>query len=104
MKKRTNFILFTAILVVIVMAMKPMYETTKATAEVFQEEGLYIFYRSKPVKEYDYIGTYKVGMVWDDKPKLLFAKIVKKVKKEFPEAQAVIIDNDMGKCDAIKFK
>jgi hypothetical protein len=80
------------------------YEAIKSTAEVEQEEGLYVFYRSKPVREYTYLGTYKIGAIWDDNPRLLFNKLVKKTREKFPDAEAVIIDNEMGKCDAIVFK
>jgi hypothetical protein len=83
---------------------KDIYEVRKSSAEVEQEEGVYIFYRSKPIAEYEYLGTYKIGMVWDDKPRLLFNKLVRKTKEKFPNADGIIIDNDMGKCDAIKFK
>lgn len=81
-----------------------VYEVRKSSAEVEQEEGVYVFYRAKPVAEYEYLGTYKIGMVWDDKPRLLFSKLVRKTREKFPNADGIIIDNDMGKCDAIKFK
>jgi hypothetical protein len=80
------------------------YEPKSSTAEVEQEEGMFVFYRSKPVSEYEYLGTYKIGLVWDDKPKLLFNKLIRKTKEKYPNANGVIIDNEMGKCDAIKFK
>jgi len=67
-------------------------------------EGIYIFYRCKPVTEYEYIGTYKIKLIWDDKPTLLFDKLIKKTKEKYPNVQAIIIDNGMGQCDAIKFK
>jgi len=81
-----------------------VYDVRKSTAEVEQEEGMYVFYRSKPVAEYEYLGTYKIGLVWDDKPKLLFNKLIRKTKDKYPDANGIIIDNEMGKCDAIKFK
>lgn len=80
------------------------YVVKKSTGEVEMEEGVYIYYRSKPVAEYEYLGTYKIGLIWDDKPKLLFNKLVRKTKDKYPNADGMIIDNDMGKCDAIKFK
>lgn len=80
------------------------YLVKDSTAEVEQEEGVFVFYRSKPVAPYEYIGTYKIGLVWDDKPRLLFNKLIRKTKEKFPNAEGIIIDNDMGKCDAIKFK
>jgi hypothetical protein len=103
MKKLSKYIFF-GLIFTIIFAFSVAYEPKKATAEVEQEEGLYIFYRSKPVMDYEYIGTYKIGLIWDDKPKLLFKKLVKKTKEKFPNAEAIIIDNDMEKCDAIKFK
>jgi hypothetical protein len=104
MKIKIKSVIIIIVLLASIWAFKPIYELNKATAEVSQEEGLYIFYRSKPISEYDYLGTYKIGLIWDDKPSLLFSKLVRKVKKEYPQAQAIIIDNNMGKCDAIKFK
>lgn len=80
------------------------YELKNSTAEVEQEEGMYVFYRSKPVKEYTYIGTYKIGLIWDNNPRLLFKKLIRKTKDKYPGADAIIIDNDMEKCDAVKFK
>lgn len=103
MKKSTFFLL--GAMTVCLFAFKSATYTPKAsTAEVEQEEGMYIFYRSKPVKEYEYLGTYKIGMVWDDKPKLLFNKLIRKTRDKYPDADAVIIDNELEKCDAIKFK
>ena len=73
-------------------------------AIVQQEEGLYIYYRCSPTDEYTYLGTYKVGFVMDNNPSLLFKKLVKKAKEKYPNAQAIIIDNDMSKCDAVVYK
>lgn len=80
------------------------YEPKDSTAEVEREEGLYVFYRSKPVKDYEHLGTYKIGFIMDTKPKLLFNKLVRKVTDKYPEADAIVISDDMEKCDAIKFK
>ena len=54
------------------------YLVKDSTSEVEQEEGVFVFYRSKPVAPYEYIGTYKIGLVWDDKPRLLFNKLIKR--------------------------
>ena len=97
MKVKLKLVIMVAVLLLSFSAFKPLYELNKATAEVSQEEGLYVFYRSKPVSDYEYLGTYKIGLIWDDKPSLLFAKLVRKVKKEYPQAQAIIIDNNMNK-------
>lgn len=105
MKKSKLLLTFIAgVAMMSLFSFKMTFDAKKNTAEVDQEEGVYIFYHAKPVMEYEYIGTYKVGMVWDDKPRLLFAKLVKKTKEKFPNCDGIIIDNEMGKCDAIKFK
>jgi hypothetical protein len=80
------------------------YDVKKSSAEVEQVEGVYVFYRSKPVFDYEYLGTYKIVLAWDNSPKILFEKLVRKTKEKYPNAEAIVIDNDMGKCDAIKFK
>lgn len=80
------------------------YVIKNNTAEVEQEEGMYIYYRSKPVKEYEYLGSYKVGVIMDNSPKLLFNKLVRKTKEKYPDANGIIINNEMDKCDAIRFK
>ncbi|MFN4854538.1 MAG: hypothetical protein ACK5JC_08990 [Bacteroidota bacterium] len=79
-------------------------EIKKSTAEVEQVEGMFVFYRSKPLTEYQYLGTYKIALIWDDKPRLLFDKLVRKTKEKFPTANGMIIDNNMAKCDAILLK
>ena len=80
------------------------FKTKNSTAEVEQIEGLYVFYRSKPVMGYQYLGTYKIVLIWENNPKLLFNKLVRKTQKKYPDADGIIIDDDMGKCDVIKFK
>ena len=80
------------------------YEVKLATGEVEQVEGIYIFYRCKPVKEYEYIGTYKIKLTWTGQPEEMFNKLVKKSKEKYPNLQAIVIDDNMEKCDAIKFK
>jgi hypothetical protein len=104
MKLFYSGIAVTVSLLVIFAFKSDVFEIRKSSADVEQEEGVYVFYRAKPISEYEYLGTYKIGMVWDDKPRLLFNKLVRKTKEKFPNAEGIIIDNDMGKCDAIKFK
>lgn len=78
---------------------------TKASATVNQIEGLYIFIQSKPASEYDYMGSVVKGTAWSGKPEEMLNAIIKKVKKEYPQATGVIFtNNDMDKADAIKFK
>lgn len=87
---------------------KTLYDARKNTAEVEQMEGLFIFVDSKPVQEYEFLGTEKItiglgsGQYTDIRNKL-----IKKVKKEYPTADGVLIHFSNGgtdKADAIKFK
>lgn len=79
-------------------------EKDNSLAKVEQAQGMYIFYRSAPVSSYDYIGTYKIGFIMEEKPKNLFDKLIRKTKDKFPTAEGIIISAEMDKADAIKFK
>jgi len=102
--KKNVLILVAGIIMSLLFSFKLVYDSKKSTAEVEQEEGMFVFYKSKPVSEYEYIGTYKVKLILDNNPTLLFNKLIRKTKEKYPNATGIIIDNDMGKCDAIKFK
>ena len=83
------------------------YEPKKATGEVEQMEGLYIFTDSKPVLEYEYLGTVKATFGMDSQYQGVRDKLIKKAKKDFPSADGLIMQFKSGgtdKCDAFKFK
>ena len=110
MKKVVLSFLSGMALVFLLAAGRYSYEIRKSTAEVDQIQGVYIFVDSKPVTEYDYLGTVKgVGMGASLNPQYNTVRdaILKKVRKEYPGADAVILRlNAGGKdiADAIKFK
>jgi len=81
-------------------------ENKKATATVEQHEGIYIFMLSKPVAEYEYLGTVKKSAIeMSGQSDERFKALVKHCKKDFPRADGLIIqDIDMKKADAITFK
>lgn len=82
------------------------YQVKKSTAEVEQEQGVLIFVRAKPVMEYEFLG--KVNMpeiVMSGKPKEMMSIAVKRAQKQFPKADAIIIQSDnFGDVDAVQFK
>ena len=83
------------------------YEPKKATGEVEQMQGLYIFTDSKPVLEYEYLGTVKATFGMDSQYSGVRDKLIKKSKKAFPTADGLIMQFKSGgtdKCDAIRFK
>lgn len=83
------------------------YKTlTKSGATVEQTEGIYIFYKSKPTSEYDYLGTVNCpAFVNSVKPEGMLTAMLKKLKKDFTTADAIIFsDASMEKADAVKLK
>jgi len=83
------------------------YVVKKNTAEVNTEMGLYIFTESKPIMEYDYLGTVKTSISWTGYYPELKSILIKKVKKDYPQANAIIINFKNGGdayADVIKFK
>jgi hypothetical protein len=85
------------------------YEPKKSTAEVNSIEGLLIFIDSKPVLEYDYLGTVKsnTGGLGNPQYEGVRNRLIKNAKKEYPNADAIILQLNYGqtdKADVIKFK
>lgn len=79
------------------------YQVRKNTAEVEIIEGLYIFTSSKPVNEYNYLGTVKSGITLDGFYPQVISSVIKRAKKSYPTADAIIFDGNT-KADVIKFK
>lgn len=83
-------------------------EEKKNLATVDQIEGIFIFTDSKPVSEYDYLGSEKLGFTMGSgQYKDVRDKLIKKVKKQYPAATGIIFhfnDGDTDKADAIKLK
>ena len=83
------------------------YEATKRTAEVEVLENLSVFTDCKPVMEYDYLGTVKdsraIGSIQYEPTR---DKLIKAAKKEYPQADGIIMIFRQGaeRADVIKFK
>ncbi len=81
------------------------FEPKKNTAEVEQIQGLYIFLKSKPVMEYEVIGSEKTTVALKGNPQELLNIALKKAKKDYQNAEGIIFTNeDMDRYDYIKFK
>ena len=85
---------------------RPSKGIANHTAEIRQINGLYIYLYSTPIDETEFIGAVispPIVMSTDmDKMVQLMAK---RAKAKFPDAEAIIFSNDdLGKCDAVKFK
>jgi hypothetical protein len=83
------------------------YEAKKNTAEVEQYQGVFVFTDSKPVSEYDFLGSVKGGISLSGQYSSVRDNLIKRAKKEYPNADALIMHFSTGgtdRCDAIKYK
>lgn len=83
------------------------YEDKSNSAEVDQLQGYYLFVNAKPVKEYKYLGTVKYNYVGCAQYQDVRDWLIKKIKKEFPEANGIIFTFSNGsadQADGVKFK
>lgn len=100
---------FVGIAITALTAMVQTYQVKKSTAEVQSYENVLIFSDCKPVAEYEYLGTvkYNTGGFGGSQYEDIRDALLKKAKKEFPEAQGLILNLKKGqadKADVIKFK
>ena len=83
------------------------YEPKNSTAEVEQIQGCYIFVDSRPIKKYEYLGTCKYTIALaSTQYQSVRDKLIKKIKKEYPDADGIIFhfhDGGQDRADAIKF-
>lgn len=86
-------------------AMVQTYQVKKSTAEVQSYENILVFTDSKPVMDYEYLGTVKITFARSHNDSR--DGLIKKAKSEFPDAEGIIITVRPGqsdKADVIKFK
>lgn len=75
-----------------------------SVGSVEQVNGLYVFYRSKPCKTYEDLGTVKPGITLTTKGSELIDALIEKAKKKYPTGDAIVIsDPDMNSASVIKF-
>lgn len=106
--KRTILGVLVGLSIALLFAFTVEFQPSKTTAEVNQEQGLYIFTDSKPVLEYEYLGTISSsGAFGGSQYADVKQRLIKKCKKDFPQADGIIFyfkDGSADKADAIKFK
>lgn len=73
--------------------------------EITQHEGYYIYFFSTPIDKYETLGFLKEAkVVWSGKPKEMIKLMMKKTRKKYPNADALIIEDiHMNQIRAIKF-
>ncbi len=99
-------LLFALILISLV-AFKSL--SNKNLAEVNQVQGFFLFVDSKPVQEYEYLGTVKVTAwnVSSEQYQGVRDGLIKRARKEFPNGDGMIFNFNNGgtdQADVIKFK
>jgi shikimate kinase len=79
-------------------------KSNKCTVEM--AEGMFVFLQSRPESSYQTLGTVKkTGLVWSGKPKEMYRIILRRAKKDYPEADGIIFEDiDMDHATVIKFK
>ncbi|MCA4899518.1 MAG: hypothetical protein ACK514_10920 [Bacteroidota bacterium] len=90
------------------LSMTTIQETKKSHAEVDQYQGIYVFTDSKPLKEYEYLGTVKLTLgLGSGQYQNVRNVLIKRAKKDYPQADGLIMnfkDGGTDRADAIKFK
>lgn len=98
-------ILFPIVCISLMLTAFTIVEIEKDKAKVEQMEGLYIFIKGKPAAEYEYLGSVNKSVALTGKPEEMLNSMIKKVKKEYPQAEAIIFTSvNMDKADAVKYK
>lgn len=95
-----------ALFIVVLLAAAPHPADDPAAARARQVQGLFIFMYAEPAAPHDYLGTVKgAGMTWGGTQEETMTSIIKRTKKQYPEAQGIVFQpGDFEKVDAIKFK
>lgn len=102
MKTKTTLVL--AAILIVFSSLTIKQENKKNLATPDQVEGLYIFSFSKPASETTFLGTVKASITLTGNNTEAINKMVKKARKEYPTAQAIIVNSDFDKADVISFK
>jgi len=95
----------------------------KAIGKVETMNGIYIFIKSKPTASYDFLGS--IELKWYEKLSKLsdqnltsaiknitgivsfsdnLENTLLEIKQKYPSADGVIFDDDMNRCEVVKFK
>ncbi len=81
--KKINTILSAVAIVTILTSAGFVYGWQKIVATAEQQEDVYLFISSKPVAEYEYVGTVKsAGMIKNYNQEYLIGHMLKRVKKK----------------------
>ena len=80
------------------------YQVRKNTAETETNNGLVIFHQAKPVAEFEELGQVKLSGIASTQFSANRSRLILKAKKEYANADAVIIDDEGYRATVIKLK
>ncbi len=103
---RGFFIPLTSLIAVALLIMS-MTSAATGSAKVKQMQGVYIFMDADPLDKFTTLGTVKAAFAASSNYSDIRDKLLKKLKKEYPEANGMIINLKPGgvdQADAIKFE
>ena len=85
---------------------RPSDQVKKDYASVNQVSGLYVFIESKPLADYEVLGTVKkTGLVWNGKAKEMQSILIRRAQDDYPKCEGIIFDDiAMDHATVIKFK
>ena len=105
MKKILFGIIIGTTLITLISAGIENYVVGKQTAHAERFQNVYVFTDSKPVMEYEYLGTIKGVMTLTGQYQPVRDGLIKKAKKEYPGCEGVIlhlVDGGIDKADVIR--
>lgn len=74
-------------------------------AHVQKINGLNVFILSRPENKFETLGKVKIRLTWSNEPEALFKELQKKVAREYPGANGIIIKSiALDEAEAIMFE
>lgn len=106
MKKFLSGFIVSLLLAVLISA-DTIYQPTKRTAEVESYQNVLVFSDSKPVLEYEYLGSISYSLGFSGQYEPVRDALIKKAKQKYPNCNAIILhlkDGGTDKADVLIIK
>ena len=104
--KLTLFAVVIGIAIMTFFSFKPSDQVKKDYASVNQVSGIFVFIQSKPLADYEVLGTVKkTGLTWNGKAKEMQTILIRRAQDDYPICEGIIFDDiAMDHATVIKFK
>jgi hypothetical protein len=107
MKKNILFFLTVVVVTSLFAFTNVAYKAEHGQAQVNYMEGFHIFTDSRLTENYDSLGVVEIGFITGTQYESIRNNLIKNARKEFPDADGIIIQFDkkgVDKCLVIKFR